>query len=194
MQEFLIAIGLALARKQGQPIPQSVPPALLAAVQRVVFASSTPPSNVIATTPLPNTSTLVTPTVSPTVSTIPSTTLPSAVTSPSFSYQMTPAAPTDSSAGVWAVPFEQQQQYEQLFHKLDTKNKGVIPSVELFGVLASKYSLSTPVLGRIWELADRDGDDALTPFEFCIAMHLIELKRQGTKTTKSQQINQRKRE
>jgi hypothetical protein len=102
---------------------------------------------------------------------------------------MTTTVPADSSAGVWAVPFEQQQQYEQLFHKLDTKNKGVIPSVELFGVLASKYSLSTPVLGRIWELADRDGDDALTPFEFCIAMHLIELKRQGTEAAKSQQNN-----
>ncbi len=65
-----------------------------------------------------------------------------------------------------------------MFANIDLEETGKIAShmaMDIFG----KQGMSFGAVGQIWAIADADKDDALSLIEFCIAMHLVDMKKQG---------------
>ncbi|UYV77567.1 REPS1 [Cordylochernes scorpioides] len=76
----------------------------------------------------------------------------------------------------WTVTEEQREYYTTQFLNMQPDLKGKISG----GVAKEFFEMSRlPVheLSRIWHLSDLDKDGALTLEEFCIAMHLVVLRR-----------------
>lgn len=204
MREYLLAMGLTYARLKGQPLPRVVPAALIQSIQTVLSqadaptlsAYSSPSLNVFSTNPLASN-----PSATPGGLTSPLTnfsssslTLPtlgstsslggfsSGLGSTSGGPSMTPSYQPSASLNVtdvWNIPGDKQEQYEEMFAKIDLEETGKIAShmaMDIFG----KLGMSFGAVGQIWSIADSDKDDSLSLIEFCIAMHLVDMKKQGT--------------
>ena len=85
----------------------------------------------------------------------------------------------DSSSGVdevWQLSDEQRDYYRQQFRQISQE-----PSGHLSGPVAKAFfersRLPSVELSKIWQLSDVDKDGALNIDEFCIAMHLVVLRR-----------------
>ena len=67
---------------------------------------------------------------------------------------------------------EQREQYATLFRKADTNNRGIVNGAE-GREFFSKSRAPFKDLGKIWSLADLDGDNKLNKREFAIAMDMV---------------------
>ncbi len=200
LREYLLAMGLTYARLKGQPLPRAVPAALVQSIQTVLSqpdtpslsAYSSPSLNVFSTNPLgsnPTPGGLTSPLTSFSSSSLSLPTLGSTPTLGGFSTTGTTGSsmatpsfqptPSGNLTDVWNIPGDKQEQYEEMFAKIDLEETGKIPShmaMDIFG----KQGMSFGAVGQIWAIADADKDDQLSLIEFCIAMHLVDMKKQGT--------------
>lgn len=206
LREYLLAMGLTYARLKGQPLPRVVPAALVQSIQTVLSqpdtpslsAYSSPSLNVFSTNPLgsnPTPGGIGSPLTSFSSSSLSLPALGSTPTLGSFSTMgtmgtmgstgssMTTPSFQPSTSGnltdVWNIPSDKQELYEEMFAKIDLEETGKIEShmaMDIFG----KQGMGFGAVGQIWAIADADKDDQLSLIEFCIAMHLVDMKKQGT--------------
>eukprot|EP00029_Vermamoeba_vermiformis_P010775 TRINITY_DN574_c0_g2_i1.p1 TRINITY_DN574_c0_g2~~TRINITY_DN574_c0_g2_i1.p1 ORF type:complete len:670 (+),score=233.70 TRINITY_DN574_c0_g2_i1:40-2049(+) len=208
LREYLLAMGLTYARLKGQPLPRVVPAALVQSIQTVLSqpdtpslsAYSSPSLNVFSTNPLgsnPTPGGIGSPLTSFSSSSLSLPALGSTPTLGSFSTMgsvgtmgsmgstgssMTTPSFQPSTSGnltdVWNIPSDKQELYEEMFAKIDLEETGKIEShmaMDIFG----KQGMGFGAVGQIWAIADADKDDQLSLIEFCIAMHLVDMKKQG---------------
>ncbi|KAL4232733.1 RalBP1-associated Eps domain-containing protein 1 [Mactra antiquata] len=83
---------------------------------------------------------------------------------------------TESVEDVWSVNEEQREYYVKQFQNIEPDINGHISGVVAKGFF-EKSKLSNQELSKIWNLADLNRDGALSLEEFCIAMHLVVLRR-----------------
>lgn len=76
------------------------------------------------------------------------------------------------------VPANSQAKYLELFQKNDLARTGFISAAQA-RVILLQSGLPQQTLAKIWDLADRDDDGALSKEEFILAHHLIDLVRKG---------------
>ena len=105
-------------------------------------------------------------------------------TSPIISHMMTGSTTTlgtvtsTTTAGDIALTAEEKERYSAYFQQLDTDGSGFIDADE--AVYFFNHSrLPTFELGRIWEIADSRRLGKLNLHDFCIAMHLITMRKRG---------------
>lgn len=83
---------------------------------------------------------------------------------------------TDSMDDIWTITDEQRDYYTKQFHTMQPDRQGSIS-----GAVAKDYfeksRLPVHELAKIWQLSDLNGDGLLSLEEFCIAMHLVVLRR-----------------
>lgn len=85
----------------------------------------------------------------------------------------------DDLEGIWSITREQRAYYTKQFQSMQTdlthgKIKGQVAK-DFF----EKSKLPVAELSRIWQLSDIDRDGSLALDEFCTAMHLVVLRRNG---------------
>ncbi|KAG7328078.1 hypothetical protein KOW79_008022 [Hemibagrus wyckioides] len=83
------------------------------------------------------------------------------------------SSPTD-----WAVPQASRLKYRQQFNSLDRQMIGCLSGPQVRNAMASTL-LSQTQLATIWNLADVDKDGKLKADEFILAMHLIDMAKEG---------------
>lgn len=88
----------------------------------------------------------------------------------------------------WRVSFQELQEHERTFSKLDTDRDGFIPGAQAKQIF-SQTGLPMDVLGKIWSLADRNGDQKLDCKEYTLAMYLINAKQRGETIPSSVPVN-----
>ena len=76
----------------------------------------------------------------------------------------------------WIVARDKQE-YDEIFNSLEIQSGKVVARSAKQEMM--KSNLPQPVLGKIWRLADTDGDNMLDNEEFALAMHLIKIKSAG---------------
>lgn len=102
-------------------------------------------------------------------------------TSPSINHMIT--GPTTSITSTSAtedivLTSEEKEKYQDYFRQLDTDGSGFIDADE--AVYFFNYSqLPNSELGKIWEIADSRHVGKLNLHDFCIAMHLINMRKRG---------------
>ncbi|WAR07409.1 REPS1-like protein [Mya arenaria] len=83
---------------------------------------------------------------------------------------------TESVEDVWSINDEQREYYVKQFESVEHD-----PNGHISGVVAKEFfeksKLTNLELSKIWNLADLNHDGALSLEEFCIAMHLVVLRR-----------------
>ncbi|XP_056016290.1 intersectin-1-like isoform X4 [Ostrea edulis] len=89
-----------------------------------------------------------------------------------------PAPAPAPAAGNMALPHPSKLKYTQMFNSHDRNKRGHLTGVEARSLLVQS-GLPQPMLAQIWTLADYDKDGKLTCDEFCVAMHLADLARNG---------------
>ena len=77
----------------------------------------------------------------------------------------------------WVIEPEKEK-YDKIFASLNPDAQGKVTGSNAKRELV-KSKLPNTVLGRIWKLADLDKDGMLDADEFCVAMHLINIKLDG---------------
>lgn len=90
-----------------------------------------------------------------------------------------------SSGGAHSVVLssEEVKQYTPYFYQLDTDGSGFIESEEAV-YFFSHSGLSDVELGVIWEIADTRHLGRLSLHDFCVAMHLINMRKNGQSVDK----------
>ncbi|TSO67474.1 Intersectin-2 [Bagarius yarrelli] len=83
------------------------------------------------------------------------------------------SSPTD-----WAVPHSSRLKYRQQFNSLDRQMSGYLSGPQVRNAMGST-SLSQSQLATIWNLADVDKDGKLKAEEFILAMHLVDMAKEG---------------
>uniref|UniRef100_A0A0L8G393 RalBP1-associated Eps domain-containing protein 1 n=1 Tax=Octopus bimaculoides TaxID=37653 RepID=A0A0L8G393_OCTBM len=82
----------------------------------------------------------------------------------------------ESIDDVWTISKEQREYYLKQFKTMQPEENGVI-----IGSIAKEFfeksKLPVHELSKIWQLSDLNRDGALSLDEFCIAMHLVVLRR-----------------
>nr|XP_018912423.1 PREDICTED: EH domain-containing protein 1-like [Bemisia tabaci] len=76
----------------------------------------------------------------------------------------------------WVVE-KYRQKYDSIYDSLAHNDNKIVVSVAREEMMKSK--LPSNVLGKIWNLADVDGDGVLDRDEFALSMHLIDIKLKG---------------
>ncbi|XP_041352222.1 ralBP1-associated Eps domain-containing protein 1-like isoform X2 [Gigantopelta aegis] len=82
----------------------------------------------------------------------------------------------ESVDDIWSITEEQREYYEKQFKTMQPELTGIITgpvAKEFF----EKSKLPVLELSKIWQLSDLNRDGALSIDEFCIAMHLVVLRR-----------------
>ncbi|CAG2108789.1 unnamed protein product [Medioppia subpectinata] len=82
----------------------------------------------------------------------------------------------DDSADIFAISDDQRAYYTNQFKSIQTNLNGIITGNKAKDFF-EKSCLPIQELSQIWLLSDIDKDGALTLDEFCIAMHLVVLRR-----------------
>jgi hypothetical protein len=85
--------------------------------------------------------------------------------------------PTTTAVQNWLIAPEAKLKYENYFNQADTAKKGIVPG-SIARNLFSASGLPSTDLAAIWQLSDMNQDGNLDKIEWCIAMHLIDCKRQ----------------
>lgn len=83
---------------------------------------------------------------------------------------------SDESNDIWTISEEQREYYSKQFQSMQSNLKGIITGNKAKDFF-EKSNLPIHELSQIWQLSDIDKDGALTLNEFCIAMHLVVLRR-----------------
>ncbi|KAI4762880.1 hypothetical protein E4T52_05114 [Aureobasidium sp. EXF-3400] len=85
----------------------------------------------------------------------------------------TPAAPIQAQGTGIRIPPLNPEKLTQYANLYDQSAGGGYLSGEQAKAIFERAGLPNETLGRIWQLADREGKGSLDKTEFCIAMHLI---------------------
>lgn len=93
---------------------------------------------------------------------------------PSYTQTQAPTPPIIS--GDWVVTPGDKDDFDQIFTKLDTLNRGFITGDQAVGFL-SNSRLPEDTLAQIWDLADIKCEGCLNKDEFAVAMFLIRQQR-----------------
>uniref|UniRef100_A0A8C9U1X7 Epidermal growth factor receptor pathway substrate 15 n=1 Tax=Scleropages formosus TaxID=113540 RepID=A0A8C9U1X7_SCLFO len=86
-----------------------------------------------------------------------------------------PAAVTQSHPPQWVVSPTDKAKYDELFTKTDTDMDGLVSGPEVRDIFL-KTGLPSTTLARIWELCDTGDTGKLTRDQFALALHLINQK------------------
>ncbi|KEQ68611.1 hypothetical protein M436DRAFT_57941, partial [Aureobasidium namibiae CBS 147.97] len=92
---------------------------------------------------------------------------------PIASAPSTPAAPIQAQGTGIRIPPLNPEKLTQYANLYDQSAGGGYLSGEQAKAIFERAGLPNETLGRIWQLADREGKGSLDKTEFCIAMHLI---------------------
>ncbi|XP_003741287.2 ralBP1-associated Eps domain-containing protein 1 [Galendromus occidentalis] len=85
----------------------------------------------------------------------------------------------EDTAGIWSITKEQRAYYAEQFQKMQTDlTRGKIQGQQAKEFF-EKSRLPVEELSRIWQLSDIDRDGQLALDEFCTAMHLVVLRKNG---------------
>lgn len=90
-----------------------------------------------------------------------------------------PQAPTPSLAGDWVVTPRDKDEFDRIFSRLDTLNRGFITGDQAFAFF-SNSGLPEDLLAQIWDLADINCEGFLNKDEFAVAMFLTRQQRNNT--------------
>jgi hypothetical protein len=93
------------------------------------------------------------------------------------SYSAGPSVPLKQCTD-WSLPLPSKNKYREQFYNNDKQNIGIMNGVQSRYIL-SQSGLPTPILADIWNLSDVNKDGCLSPDEFCVAMHLIDMHKMG---------------
>lgn len=74
----------------------------------------------------------------------------------------------------WSLPLPSKNKYRQEFYTHDKSSQGLLNAVQARYILLQS-GLPTSILAEVWNLSDVNKDGALSPDEFCVAMHLIDM-------------------
>ncbi|XP_027875536.1 epidermal growth factor receptor substrate 15-like 1 isoform X2 [Xiphophorus couchianus] len=184
-EEFIVALHLVYRTMEKEPVPSSLPPALIPPSKRKKSAPALP--GAVAVLPamsgfgsgsaLRSSPSLrsATPPVGSAASSRVSPLSPSTVTlSPKHSFKS--SSPSTPAAAVnWVVPVADREKYRELFKKTDTDGDGFITGTEIIEIFMQS-NLSQTMLAQIWGLADTKQTGKLTPEQFALAMHFIQQK------------------
>ncbi|CEP08584.1 hypothetical protein [Parasitella parasitica] len=115
------------------------------------------------------------------------TSLTAGYTTPIISHMMTEpvAATANTTTGDIVLGPEEKEKYQTYFNQLDTDESGFIEGQEAV-YFFSHSQLPNSELGRIWEIADSRHIGKLDLHDFCIAMHLINMRKRGESIDKYQ--------
>lgn len=152
LEEFVIASVLIFGRKQGVPIPTSLPAELTSTLAAL---NKQPPAGAVAT-PLTRVDS-----VKDKVKRTSSTTGTKDKKSSSGS---------KSKKSKWSVTPTEKKKYREIFQE---KSSGGYISGQQAVSLFTKSKLTRDDLAKVWALADMDRDNQLSQQEFIVAMHLI---------------------
>ncbi|XP_072560226.1 epidermal growth factor receptor substrate 15-like 1 isoform X2 [Paramormyrops kingsleyae] len=162
-EEFAVAMHLVYRSLEHEPIPPSLPSALIPPSKRKKVGSTLPGSVVVLPlTPPPARDSLH--------STPTHTSLVSVPSSPSPRPSLEPQSSVN-----WAVPAADRGRYDDIFQKTDMDMDGLVGGHEVKEIFIHS-GLSQNLLAHIWSLADTRQVGKLTKEQFSLAMHLINQK------------------
>uniref|UniRef100_A0A671LM42 Uncharacterized protein n=1 Tax=Sinocyclocheilus anshuiensis TaxID=1608454 RepID=A0A671LM42_9TELE len=179
-EEFSVAMHLVYAAREKEPVPSTLPTALIPPSKRKKIAGDLPGSVPV----LPSSPFLLKENLRPTPVLSKSPLGSSTNLSPSNSFKLsTPTPPqpqthTQASSDHWVVQAEDREQYEEIFELADSDFDGMVGGGEVKDIFMNSR-LPQSVLAHIWSLADTQHTGKLTKEQFCLAMHLIEEKVKG---------------
>uniref|UniRef100_A0A8C1XNC0 Epidermal growth factor receptor pathway substrate 15 like 1 n=1 Tax=Cyprinus carpio TaxID=7962 RepID=A0A8C1XNC0_CYPCA len=179
-EEFSVAMHLVYAAREKEPVPSTLPAALIPPSKRKKIAGALPGSVPV----LPSSPFLLKENLRPTPVLSKSALGSSTNLSPSNSFKrstLTPPQPqthTQASSDHWVVPAEDREQYEEIFELADSDFDGMVGGGEVKDIFMNSR-LPQSVLAHIWSLADTQRTGKLTKEQFCLAMHLIQEKVKG---------------
>uniref|UniRef100_A0A8C2IWC3 Epidermal growth factor receptor pathway substrate 15 like 1 n=1 Tax=Cyprinus carpio TaxID=7962 RepID=A0A8C2IWC3_CYPCA len=179
-EEFSVAMHLVYAAREKEPVPSTLPAALIPPSKRKKIAGALPGSVPV----LPSSPFLLKENLRPTPVLSKSPLGSSTNLSPSNSFKrstLTPPQPqthTQASSDHWVVPAEDREQYEEIFELADSDFDGMVGGGEVKDIFMNSR-LPQSVLAHIWSLADTQRTGKLTKEQFCLAMHLIQEKVKG---------------
>ncbi|OTF82417.1 hypothetical protein BLA29_010741, partial [Euroglyphus maynei] len=81
------------------------------------------------------------------------------------------------SLDLWSITAEQQSYYTKQFELLQRNYSTDIINGNIAKIFFEKSGLNVKDLSHIWKLSDIDEDGGLSFSEFCVAMHLVVLRR-----------------
>ncbi|XP_043089391.1 epidermal growth factor receptor substrate 15-like 1 isoform X2 [Puntigrus tetrazona] len=179
-EEFSVAMHLVYAAREKEPVPSSLPAALIPPAKRKKIAGALPGSVPV----LPSSPFLLKENLRPTAALSKSPLGSGSNLSPTSSFKRsTPTPPqpqthTQASSDHWVVPTEDREQYEEIFDLADSDFDGMVGGGEVKDIFMNSR-LPQSVLAHIWSLADTQRAGKLTKEQFCLAMHLIQERVKG---------------
>lgn len=167
LTEFIIAMHLLASYKNGsmRALPQLLPPGLYEAAARRGVARQMTGSRPISDNVPPSA-----------VQRQFSGTGYPAQAQPTARTQQAPFQQATSTGDQWAIIPQDKAQFDQIFAKVDTQNRGYITGEQAVGFF-SNSRLPEDALAQIWDLADINSEGQLNRDEFAVAMYLIKQQR-----------------
>ena len=150
MDKYEFAVAVALIRRclSGIPLPATLPPSMRSIIPPTTFATRQVPPAIPAVQHSG-------PPIMP-------------------ANQFPTSSRTLKQCSDWSLPLPSKNKYRQEFYNNDKTGVGILNGVQARYIL-SQSGLPTPILAEIWNLSDVNKDGALSPDEFCVAMHLIDM-------------------
>ncbi|XP_063283877.1 epidermal growth factor receptor substrate 15 [Pelobates fuscus] len=148
--EFAVAMFLVYSALEKEPVPMSLPPALVPPSKRKPIQSASSPP-IIPPLPMP----------------------PSK--EPRHSLPPVGILPTKAPATQWVVSHTEKTKYDDIFQKLDKDMDGLVSGVEVREIFL-KTGLPSGLLAHIWFLCDTKDCGKLTKEQFALAFHFINHK------------------
>ncbi|XP_029473301.1 epidermal growth factor receptor substrate 15 isoform X2 [Rhinatrema bivittatum] len=149
--EFAVAMFLVYCALEKEPVPMSLPPALVPPSKRKSFS-------------VPGTAHVIPP--------IPS---PPSVKEPHQSLPPVGILPTKASATQWIVSPAEKAKCDEIFMKTDKDMDGYVSGLEVREIFL-KTGLPSTVLAQIWALCDTKDCGKLSKEQFALAFHFINQK------------------
>ncbi|KAM8930564.1 epidermal growth factor receptor substrate 15 [Pelodytes ibericus] len=148
--EFAVAMFLVYSALEKEPVPMSLPPALVPPSKRKTASTATS-LPIIPPLPMPP--------------------------SKESRHSLPPVGilPTKPPATQWVISQKEKTTYDNLFLKLDTDMDGLVSGLEL-RELFLKTGLPSRTLAQIWHLCDTKDVGKLSKEQFALAFHLINNK------------------
>uniref|UniRef100_A0A8C5R6H7 Epidermal growth factor receptor pathway substrate 15 n=1 Tax=Leptobrachium leishanense TaxID=445787 RepID=A0A8C5R6H7_9ANUR len=147
--EFAVAMCLVYSALEKEPVPMSLPPALVPPSKRKTAATATLP--IIPPLPMP----------------------PSK--EPRHSLPPVGILPTKAPVTQWVVSHTEKTKYDEIFQKLDKDMDSLVSGLEVREIFL-KTGLPSGLLAHIWSLCDTKDCGKLTKEQFALAFHFINHK------------------
>ena len=163
IEEFILAMHLIDMAKAGQPLPVTLPPDFVPPSYRrrdssravtTPVAAAPPPVAPQAAAPAPSRG------------------------RGSISDGSGEPVPASMMLTEWAIPQSSKLKYNQMFNQHDRTRSGFLTGVQARGILVQS-GLNQNILAKIWALCDVTLSGKLMCEEFVLAMHLIDMVRNG---------------